>query len=131
MSRVLAPLLLPVSALLLQGCGPRYLPAEATVVSIERRCALEGPHEYKGDLRYADCTRDPKFAARRANFDDMTSHYIGTATITVGYISPVDNSSQRATLTFDGNDREFYFYRVNDPIRIEVRQDDHLRIRPG
>lgn len=116
---------------LLSGCGARYLPADATVVRVERRCLLEGSQFNSEYARYADCTRDPKFATMRGNFNTGPQRYVGTAIITVGYVSPVDNSSQLSTLTFDADDRGFYVYRVNDPIRIEVREDDHLRIRPA
>lgn len=129
----LAPLLL------LSGCSSG-VPTVATITTIDRTCTIiekaferdltgekvEGSEKevrrYKGDCNEIDDWDTVK--SERSQMVD------GSADINFLYQGP-DGKQHNGTLTFTGQDEEFYDLKAGDPLNIRVAEDDPARFWRG
>lgn len=112
----------------------KWAPVEAEVTRIERECSFTITETRENGRKIArgetdSCNSTEEFAKYKANPDKRPMNVAGTAKVKVSYVSPVDQSDQMGTLTFNGRDEEFYRLKAHDTIKIGVAKDGSGNIR--
>lgn len=109
-----------------------YYQMEVAVAEVDRTCHLEKStrglvsktREWTED---ADC--DEVYAAQKSDPEFAGFDVEGTATVTVAYTSPVDQSYTTAKIYLNQSDDAFRTIKVNDRIVVLAHEDDPKKIR--
>jgi hypothetical protein len=109
-----------------------YYQMEVAVADVERTCHLEKStrglvtktREWTND---ADC--DEVYAAQASDPAYKGFKVEGTATVTVAYTSPADQSYTTGKIYLNQSDEAFRSIKVNDRIVVLAHEDDPKKIR--
>jgi hypothetical protein len=109
-----------------------YYQMEVAVAEIERTCHLEKStrglvsktREWTND---ADCDLVYEAQANDPEYKDFDVE--GSATVTVSYTSPVDQSYTTGKIYLNQSDENFRTLKVNDRIVVLAHEDDPKKIR--
>jgi hypothetical protein len=124
----------------LSACGPDWLPAKASVTSIDRKCEIiETERTPIADPRAPGNTIDAqKTRSYSGNCSDVaewegvrTKHskkVEGEATVHLIY-TRADGQTGSAQLHYDGGDDEFYDLRYGDELNVLVDPADPAHVR--
>lgn len=111
-----------------------YVSMDAEVYLIDRVCNFTTTTTFGGKTTKQQnvkksCNSTGEFRSIRADPDNPKFRVDGKATVHVYYTSPVDQSTLRGELKFDGTDREFYALNAHDKIKILVSKSDPNKIK--
>lgn len=106
------------AALGLGGCS-ESVGVTAVVSGIKRTCEFvetSGPEA--GAKRKDDCAKHPDWRTERARYAGRALDLVGEAVVTVYFVSPADQQTHEARLTFSGRQDEFYTLDMGDEIKV-------------
>ena len=115
------------AAAALGGCSDS-VEVTAVVSGIQRTCEFitkNGPEAGKTNKK--DCASHPDWRTERARYAGRALDVVGEAVVTVYFVSPADQQTHEARLTFSGRQDEFYTLDMGDelPIRYDPANPAH------